>query len=106
MVSPMAHKVYFQQRSHWAAKAQMGQHFGGLGGRSWKFVLSRSMRISVPFPYARISTASLSICSSVKPDLRLMIFRSCAAESVNGAGLNGVAAWRGVSRKWRDKQCW
>lgn len=39
-------------------------------------VLSRSMRISVPFPYALISTASLSICSSVRPGLRLIIFRS------------------------------
>lgn len=78
-----------QQRRSW------GNNFGGFRGRSWKFVLSRSMRISVPFPYARISTASLSICSSVRPDLRLMIFKSCADESVNRAGLNGFAAWRG-----------
>lgn len=73
-------------------------------GRSWVFVLSRSMRISVPFPYARISTASLSICSSVQPDLRLMIFKSCAVKSVNRAGLNGMVAWRRVSRKWRERR--
>lgn len=34
----------------------------------------------MPFPYARISTASLSISSSVRPALRLMIFRSCDRE--------------------------
>lgn len=39
----------------------------------------------MPFPYARISTASLSICSSVKPGLRLTIFSSCASESANRA---------------------
>ena len=41
-----------------------------------KVILSRSMRISVWLPYALMSTASLSICSSVQPDLRLMIFSS------------------------------
>lgn len=51
-----------------------------LGGSPGNLILSRSIRISVPFPYARISTASLSISSSVSPALRLMIFRSCEVE--------------------------
>ena len=49
---------------------------GGPAGWGFLLVLSRSMRISVPFPYALISTASLSICSSVRPALGLMILRS------------------------------
>lgn len=82
----------YETRGLLSAKGRTGQQ-----GRKWgkaierlgvgprDFVLSRSMRISVPIPYARISTASLSICSSVKPDLRLMIFSSCASESANRA---------------------
>lgn len=76
-----------QRRRRWDSIRGLGRW-----GRSWIFVLSRSMRISVPFPYARISTASLSICSSVKPDLRLMIFKSCAVESVNSTDLDGMVA--------------
>lgn len=52
-------------------------------GRAGDLILSRSIRISVPFPYARISTASLSISSSVRPALRLMIFKSCDSEVSN-----------------------
>lgn len=57
-----------RNRAHWA--------------RTQEGILSRSIRISVWLPYARISTASLSICSSVRPGLRLMIFRSYAVISL------------------------
>lgn len=105
----MARKVYFQQIVALGSKGADGGpgQVGELRGRSWNFVLSRSMRISVPFPYARISTASLSICSSVKPDLRLMIFRSCVVRVSQQGRLEWLhRAWRGVARKWRDKQYW
>jgi hypothetical protein len=46
----------------------------------------------VPFPYARMSTASLSICSSVKPGLRLIIFKSCIGVSVNRSSGGGRAS--------------
>lgn len=77
------------------AKVQRGARSGLLeqgGGRS--LVLSRSMRISVPFPYARISTASLSIWASVKPSLRLMIFNNYVKEQ----GCQFHRIWRRGSR--------
>lgn len=73
--------------------------YGVVGGgfrareRPRVFVLSRSMRISVPFPYARMSTASLSICSSVKPGLRLIIFRSCTCTLVNRSEEGLAVQW-------------
>lgn len=71
-------------------------------------VLSLSMRISLPFPYARKSIASWSSWVGVKPGSLLIAFNNCFEEGLPSIIVTHKVEGRveAVTSKGSDIQCW